>query len=80
MRTVALALCAISFVVVGCNRSSDDDTPVKPTTMANPSGKPQNEQQAAQLSAQQQAGESAKRRMADAAAEMKAAQARTGGK
>jgi len=46
--------------------------------MANPSGKPQNEQQVAQASIQQQAGESAKANAAKMAKEMREAKERAG--
>lgn len=77
MRPLAAILLA-SVIVVGCNKSPDDEPP-KPSTMANPSGKPQDDKQAAQATIQQQAGENAKAQMAAAAKAMKESQSHPGG-
>ncbi len=72
-------LAASLVLAAGCSKSPEDQ-PVPPGVMANPSGKPQNAEQVAQLDERQKAGQAAVARMAEQAKEIKEAKDRTGGK
>lgn len=73
----------IAVVLAGCGASSDDaDASVKPGSgvAANPSGKPQNEEQAQRASEMQKQGEMMSAQQQKDAEARKAAMAQTGGK
>jgi len=83
LRYLLLAFAAISaFALAGCGSSADEAGPAKAGSgvALNPSGKPQNAQQAADADARAKAGAAMNADLAKDAAAMKAAKDKTGGK
>jgi len=83
LRYLLLAFAALSAIAVaGCGSSADEAGPAKSGSgvALNPSGKPQNAQEAANADARARGGAAMNADLAKDAAAMKAAKERTGGK
>lgn len=66
-------LAVVLGVAFGCH-GAEEDTRVPPSQMLNPSGQPRTDQESSQAIQEQQGGEAASARMAEAAKAMKEAQ------
>ena len=76
----SLLLILVGVALVGCSKSDDDGTVVKPQVAQNPSGKPRNSEESARAQQEKALGDQRNAEAAAAAQAQKDAMAKTGGK